>query len=66
VCTSSKRIYVERPIAAEFTERMLKFVALLKVGNPMSPDTDLGPLISHEAARRVEDQIARGEGWCHP
>src|SRR6202021_4052070 len=52
VCTSSKRIYVERPIAAQFTERMLKFVALLKVGNPMAPDTDLGPLISQEAARR--------------
>jgi acyl-CoA reductase-like NAD-dependent aldehyde dehydrogenase len=59
VCTSSKRIYVERPIAAEFTERMHKYVALLKVGDPMAPDTDLGPLISREAARRVEDQIAR-------
>jgi len=59
VCTSSKRIYVEQPIAAEFTERMHKYVALLKVGNPMAPDTDLGPLISHEAARRVEDQVAR-------
>jgi len=34
VCTSSKRIYVERPIAAEFTERMHKYVALLKVGKP--------------------------------
>ena len=59
VCTSSKRIYVEQPIAAEFTERMHQYVALLKVGNPMAPDTDLGPLISQEAARRVEDQVAR-------
>ena len=59
VCTSSKRIYVERPIAAEFTERMHRYVAQLQVGNPMAPDTDLGPLISHEAARRVEDQVAR-------
>jgi acyl-CoA reductase-like NAD-dependent aldehyde dehydrogenase len=59
VCTSSKRIYVERPIAAEFTERMLKFVPLLEVGNPMAHDTDIGPLISLEAARRVEDQVAR-------
>ena len=59
VCTSSKRIYVERPIAAEFSERMHKYVAQLKVGNPMAPDTDMGPLISLEAARRVEDQVAR-------
>jgi len=59
VCTSSKRIYVERPIASEFSERMHRYVALLKVGDPLLPDTDLGPLISREAARRVEDQVAR-------
>jgi betaine-aldehyde dehydrogenase len=59
VCTSSKRIYVEKPIAAEFTRRMLAFVATLKVGDPMHEDTDIGPLISLEALRRVEDQVAR-------
>jgi acyl-CoA reductase-like NAD-dependent aldehyde dehydrogenase len=59
VCTSSKRIYVEQPIAAAFMEQMQEYVALLKVGDPMAADTDLGPLISHEAARRVEDQVAR-------
>jgi betaine-aldehyde dehydrogenase len=59
VCTSSKRIYVEQPIAVEFTRRMQEYVAQLKVGDPMSPDTDLGPLISHEAAQRVEDQVVR-------
>jgi acyl-CoA reductase-like NAD-dependent aldehyde dehydrogenase len=35
VCTSSKRIYVERPIAAEFTERIHKYFELLNVGNPI-------------------------------
>ena len=59
VCTSSKRIYVEKPISAEFTQRMRELVAGLKVGDPMNSDTDLGPLISLEAVRRVEDQIAR-------
>jgi acyl-CoA reductase-like NAD-dependent aldehyde dehydrogenase len=59
VCTSSKRIYVEKSIAAEFTARMQEFVARLEVGDPMMPDTDLGPLISDEAMQRVEDQVAR-------
>ena len=59
VCTSSKRVYVEQPIAAEFTRRIHEFVAHLKVGDPMLPDTDLGPLISQEAAQRVEDQVVR-------
>jgi acyl-CoA reductase-like NAD-dependent aldehyde dehydrogenase len=59
VCTSSKRIYVEAPIAAEFTERLHRFVAQLEVGDPMKRETDLGPLISEEAAQRVEDQVVR-------
>jgi betaine-aldehyde dehydrogenase len=59
VCTSSKRIYVERPLAAEFIDRMKDYVARLKIGDPMASDTDLGPLISQEAALRVEDQVAR-------
>jgi len=59
VCTSSKRIYVDRMIAGEFTQRIHEYVARFEVGDPLKPDTDLGPLISAEAARRVEDQVAR-------
>jgi acyl-CoA reductase-like NAD-dependent aldehyde dehydrogenase len=59
VCTSSKRIYVEAPIAAAFTERMHRYVAALTVGDPMRPETDLGPLISQQAALQVEEQVAR-------
>ncbi len=67
VCTSSKRIYVEQPIAAEFSERMQEYVARLEVGDPIAPDTDLGPLISHRggAAGRGPG-CARVEGRRHP
>lgn len=57
VCTSSKRMYVEKAIADEFIERMVKHVKTLKVGDPMKPDTDIGPLISSEAAENVERQV---------
>ena len=57
VCTSSKRIYLERPIADEFIQRLHAHVQTLRVGNPMNPETDLGPLISKEAAERVEAQV---------
>jgi acyl-CoA reductase-like NAD-dependent aldehyde dehydrogenase len=57
-CASGKRVYVDRSIAAEFADRIHEYVAFLEVGDPMKPETDLGPLIAHEAARRVEEQVA--------
>ncbi|HVO19517.1 MAG TPA: aldehyde dehydrogenase family protein [Anaeromyxobacter sp.] len=64
VCTSSKRIYLVKEIAEEFTRRLVEHVGTLRVGDPMAPDTDIGPLISREALERVEAQVeaAVGEG----
>ncbi len=57
-CRSRARIYVQKSIAEEFADRIHEYVAFLEVGDPMKPETDLGPLISHEAARLVEEQVA--------
>lgn len=59
VCTSSKRIYLVREIAAAFTDRLVEYVRTLVVGDPLRGDTDVGPLITAEAARTVEGQVAR-------
>jgi acyl-CoA reductase-like NAD-dependent aldehyde dehydrogenase len=58
-CASPHHIYVERAIAAELAERMHQYVGFLDVDDPAKPPTDLGPLISLEAAQRVEDQVGR-------
>lgn len=58
VCTSPKRIYLLRPIAEEFTRRLLAYLTTLTVGDPMDPTTDVGPLISEHALATVERQIA--------
>jgi betaine-aldehyde dehydrogenase len=57
VCTSSKRIYLERPIAEEFISRLTSHVKTLRVGDPLNPGTDIGPLITAEAAKKVEEQV---------
>lgn len=57
VCTSSKRIYLVKPIATEFTERLLDYVGKLKIGDPKNPDVDVGPLISKDALEKVEKQV---------
>jgi betaine-aldehyde dehydrogenase len=59
VCTSSKRIILVRAIADEFIERIEKQVRTLQVGDPMKPETDIGPLISAEAAALVEEQVSK-------
>jgi acyl-CoA reductase-like NAD-dependent aldehyde dehydrogenase len=57
VCTSSKRVYLLEPIADEFTGRLLEYLESLRVGDPMDPTTDIGPLISAEALATVERQV---------
>lgn len=59
VCTSAKRIYIPEAIAPQFIEKFVKHVETLRVGDGMTPDTDIGPLISDAARKRVEDQVAR-------
>jgi acyl-CoA reductase-like NAD-dependent aldehyde dehydrogenase len=58
-CAAPRHIYVERAIASELAERMHQHVGFLDVDDPAKPPTDLGPLISLEAAQRVEDQVGR-------
>jgi betaine-aldehyde dehydrogenase len=59
VCTSAKRIYVVEAIAEEFVERFVEHTRSLRVGDPMNPETDLGPMISDRARSRVEEQVQR-------
>jgi acyl-CoA reductase-like NAD-dependent aldehyde dehydrogenase len=59
VFASARHIFVDRIIAAEFAERMHQCVGFLDVDDPLKRPTDLGPLISREAAERVEDQVGR-------
>ncbi len=48
-CTSSSRLLVQRSIHERFIERLAERVARLKVGHPLDPATEIGPLI-HAAA----------------
>ncbi len=44
-CTSSSRLLVQSSIADEFLEKMTKRVNNIKVGHPLDPSTEIGPLI---------------------
>jgi glyceraldehyde-3-phosphate dehydrogenase (NADP+) len=53
VCISVQRIYVVRDVYAEFERRFVERVGKVKVGNPLDPDTDLGPMVDDDAVERT-------------
>ena len=63
-CTSSSRLLVQRSIYDRFTERVAARVAMLKVGHPLDPATEIGPLIHARHLDKVLSyfRIAREDG----
>jgi glyceraldehyde-3-phosphate dehydrogenase (NADP+) len=57
ICIAVQRIYVHQRVLDEFLSRFLELVRRLKTGDPLAEDTDLGPMISREAAERAERWI---------
>ena len=57
VCCASKRFLIHNSRKAEFIERMRQVIENLKVGDPTKEDTDMGPMININAAKRIEDQV---------
>ncbi|MDZ4735011.1 MAG: aldehyde dehydrogenase family protein [Rhodospirillaceae bacterium] len=58
VCTSVQRVYVQRSVLGEVTDRLVEEIRRLPVGNPWKPDTRIGPMITEAAAQRTSSWIA--------
>ena len=57
VCICNERTYVHRAIYDEFVGKLVSAVGRLKVGDPMAPDTDLGPKVSRLELEKVEAAV---------
>src|SRR5215831_17599180 len=57
VCTSGERFYVFDSVADKFIDRFVEFTGSLRIGNPMGPDVDLGPMISATQREKVEKKL---------
>lgn len=57
VCVSVQRIFVEQSVFSEFAARFVAKTEALRTGDPILPDTDVGPLISGEELLRVEQWV---------
>ncbi|NPU66955.1 5-carboxymethyl-2-hydroxymuconate semialdehyde dehydrogenase [Bradyrhizobium sp. 83012] len=63
-CTSSSRLLVQQSIAETFTAKLAARVRALKVGHPLDPATEIGPLIHERHLAKVCSyvDIARQDG----
>ena len=65
-CTSSSRLLLQSSIAAEFVAKLIERVNRIRVGHPLDPATEVGPLIHESHLEKVMSyfDIARSEGAC--
>ncbi len=76
ICLSGSRLYVERPIFDTFLERFVAKAEAMRLGDPLDPATEFGPLASREHFEKVKgyvDTVAEvggrmvtggmGDGW---
>jgi succinate-semialdehyde dehydrogenase len=59
VCISPQRFLVHKEIAQKFTDQVTSLVSKLRVGNGLSPDSNLGPLINARQRDRVEEMVEK-------
>jgi len=81
-CIAAKRFLVHEDVHDEFTELFVEAMAALRVGNPLEPGTEIGPLATeggrNDVVELVDDALAKGAkaltggetptgpGWFYP
>ena len=56
-CIAAKRFLVVDSVAEEFTARFVEQVRTLRVGDPLRPTTDIGPLVNEAQREEIEGQV---------
>ena len=57
-CTAAERILVHRDVQDRFVELLTERTKALKVGDPLSHDTDMGPVATDANLNRTQEHIA--------
>jgi 1-pyrroline-5-carboxylate dehydrogenase len=63
-CSANSRVYVERPVLAEFTRLLVAKTEAITIGDPVDRKNWLGPVINERAAQRYDAAVseARRDG----
>ena len=56
-CIAGSRLYIQSKIYDEFLDKLVKKAEGIKLGSPMDPDTQMGPLNSFKQLENIEKNI---------
>lgn len=59
VCLAAKRFILEKPIANAFTRKFVDAVKQLKIGDPLDPATNIGPMARNDLRDELHKQVER-------
>jgi acyl-CoA reductase-like NAD-dependent aldehyde dehydrogenase len=60
-CTATSRVIVEQAVMDEFSERLVDLATSWKLGDPLEPDTRIGPLVSAEQLETVMGYLEQAQ-----
>lgn len=61
VCISVQRVFIHEEVYDTFSRLLVEAVKRLKVGDPLDPETDVGPVIDDASAERIQSWIEEAE-----
>ncbi|MFE3108377.1 gamma-aminobutyraldehyde dehydrogenase [Kitasatospora indigofera] len=62
-CTAATRAYIQRPLYDAFVAGVAELFEAVRLGDPLNPQTDLGPLVSFTHRDRVAGFVERARGY---
>jgi 1-pyrroline-5-carboxylate dehydrogenase len=60
-CSACSRVYVHKKVREEFLSRLVEKTKNLPIGNPLDPNTFVGPLANEQAYRKYQKYIKAAE-----
>ena len=63
-CTTTRRLLIQKDIATQLTQRLVRGYGQVKIGNPLSPQTLMGPLVNRQAVENMMNALeeAKNQG----
>jgi acyl-CoA reductase-like NAD-dependent aldehyde dehydrogenase len=57
-CNSVQRVFIAMDVFEDTVARLIEHAGALTIGDPLDPESEIGPMVSEEAASRVESWLA--------